>query len=283
MSHPKRWVHRRGALDLERPVVMGVLNRTPDSFSDGGLFLDEETAIARAEAMARDGAGIIDLGGESTRPGADPVDPEEEAARIVPLVRALRERTDVVLSVDTRRASVAEAALAAGADVINDVSALRDPRMAGVVVAAGAGLVLMHMRGTPRTMQIAPHFDDVAAEVVEELRPPLQAATDAGIAPDRIVVDPGIGFAKGFDHNLELISRLRELRTLGHPMLLGVSRKAFLGALLGGVPPERRDVATAAACICGLYGGARIFRVHDVALVTEALTVADAIRTAGGP
>ncbi len=281
MTVPERWLHRRGELRLSRPILMGVLNLTPDSFSDGGRFLGPERALARATEMVREGAALIDVGGESTRPGSEPVAPEEEAERVVPILRLLRAELDVPLSIDTRRAVVAEAALEAGADIVNDVSALGDPRMAEVVAASRAGLVLMHMRGTPRTMQQDPRYDDVAAEVTRELEEALQRALEAGIAPDRIVVDPGIGFAKGFDHNLELISRLNELRQLGRPILLGVSRKAFLGALLGGAPPERRAVATAAACIAGLYAGARIFRVHDVAIVAEALTVAEAIREAG--
>jgi dihydropteroate synthase len=182
--------------------------------------------------------------------------------------------------VDTRKARVARAALEAGADVVNDVSALRDPEMAVVVAESGAGLVLMHMRGTPKTMQADPRYDDVVGEVTDELRVALDAAVAAGIDPERVVVDPGIGFAKSQRHNLELLGGLAGLGRLGRPVMLGVSRKAFLGAILGGAPPEERAVATAAACVAGLLAGARIFRVHDVRPVREALRVAEAIRCA---
>lgn len=272
-----RWDHRSGAFDLGRPLLMGVLNITPDSFSDGGRFLDPAGALARAEAMVAQGAGLIDIGGESTRPGAVPVAPEEEAARVVPVIRALRAHSDVPISIDTRRAAVAAAALEAGADVVNDVSALADPEMAAVVAKAGAGLVLMHMRGTPATMQDDPRYADVAAEVATALEARMAVAVAAGVPPERITLDPGIGFGKTQAHNLELIARLPELRRLGRPIVLGVSRKAFLGALLGGVPPDGRAVATAAACVVGLARGASIFRVHDVATVMQALRVGAAI------
>jgi len=274
------WGHRRGAFDLRRPLIMGVLNVTPDSFSDGGHYLDPEIAVERAAAMVAEGAGIVDIGGESTRPGAVPVDPAEEVARVVPVVRLLRSRLEVPVSIDTRRAEVARAALDAGADIVNDVSALRDPAMARVVAESGAGLVLMHMRGTPATMQDDPVYDDVASDVARELGSRLAVAQAAGIALERVVVDPGIGFGKTYSHNLELIARLDVLARLGRPILLGPSRKAFLGALLGGAPAAERAVATAAACVVGWLNGARIFRVHDVRTVWEALRVADAIRTA---
>jgi dihydropteroate synthase len=276
----ERWVTRSGTLPLRDPLVMGILNVTPDSFSDGGRYREPERALRRAEEMVAQGAAVLDVGGESTRPGAEPVAPEEELARVLPVIRRLRSRLDVPLSIDTRRAAVARAALAEGADIVNDVSALGDPEMAAVVADAGAGLVLMHMRGTPRTMQAGPAYADVAEEVRAELEQALRRARAAGIAEERIVVDPGIGFGKTGRHNLELIARLDVLARLGRPILLGVSRKAFLGDLLGGAPPEARVMGTAAACVAGLLRGARIFRVHDVGPVAEALRVAAAVRQA---
>jgi dihydropteroate synthase len=258
---------------------MGILNVTPDSFSDGGLFVDTDVAVQRAEAMVAEGAGLIDVGGESTRPGARPVPVEEEIARLVPVVRAVKQRLGVPVSVDTRHAEVAEVALGEGADIVNDVSALADPRMAGVVAEHGAGLVLMHMRGTPETMQKDPRYGDVVAEVTRDLAAAAASARRAGIAAERIALDPGIGFGKTAKHNLELIARLDSLVGLGHPVLLGASRKAFLGMLTGQAEPSRRGVATAAACVVGLLRGARIFRVHDVRIVNEALQVAEALRT----
>jgi dihydropteroate synthase len=274
------WLLRHERLSLREPLVVGILNVTPDSFSDGGLHASVEGAVRHAMRMVEEGAGMVDVGGESTRPGASPVPPEEEARRVQPVIRRLARELSVPISVDTRRASVARAALAEGASAVNDVTALRDPEMAGVVAGEGAGLVLMHMRGTPRTMQDDPRYDDVAAEVTAELGGACRAAEAAGIDEERVVVDPGIGFAKNFEQNLELLARLSELQRLGRPVMLGVSRKAFLGRLLGGAPPPARAVATAAACVAGLERGARIFRVHDVGPVREALTVAQAIRAA---
>jgi dihydropteroate synthase len=236
--------------------------------------------VAHAERMVREGAQIIDVGGESTRPGAHEVSIEEEAGRVLPVLRAVRRRLDVALSVDTRRAEIARAALEEGADIVNDVSALGDPAMARVVAAAGAGLVLMHMRGTPRTMQVAPVYEDVVREVRESLCSARDAAVAAGVAAERIVVDPGIGFGKTMQHNLALLRGLGTLADDGRPVLLGVSRKAFLGTLLGGVEAEGRDVATAAACALGWVAGARIFRVHDVRSSVQALRVADALHPA---
>jgi dihydropteroate synthase len=265
-------------MSLEEPRVMGILNVTPDSFSDGGAFSEVERAVAHARQMVAEGAALIDVGGESTRPGALPVSEEEECRRVLPVVRRLKEELGVPVTIDTRRASVAREALEAGADAVNDVSALDDPAMGGVVAAFGAGVVLMHMRGTPQSMQSLANYTDVAGEVSRELSGALERALSAGIARESIVVDPGIGFAKTSEQNLELLARLGELKALGWPVLLGVSRKAFLGALLGGVPPEQRDGATAAACVLGLMQGARIFRVHDVRGVREALVVAEAVR-----
>ncbi|MQA89748.1 MAG: dihydropteroate synthase [Gemmatimonas sp.] len=272
------WGHRRGAFDLRRPLIMGILNVTPDSFSDGGRFIDPQHALEQAEAMVAEGADLIDVGGESTRPGAMPIHAAIERQRIIPVVRVLRANLRVPLSVDTRRASVAKAALDEGVDVINDVSALTDPGMARVVADAAAGLVLMHMRGVPATMQDDPVYDDVAADVTAVLRERSTVAVREGIDAERVVIDPGLGFGKTQAHNLELIARLHVLASVGRPILLGPSRKAFLGALLDGAPHESRAVATAAACAIGLMNGARVFRVHDVQIVWEALRVAEAIR-----
>jgi len=274
------WAIRSGELSLREPLIMGILNVTPDSFSDGGRFHEPELALRHAEQMIAEGADLIDVGGESTRPGAEPLNPDQEMERVLPVVRLLSAELDVVISVDTRRASVASAALLEGAHLVNDVSALGDPEMASVVAAQRAGLVLMHMRGTPQTMQSRAEYVDVVSEVASELEQRLALADAAGIPRSRVVVDPGIGFAKRAEHNLQLLGRLSELRRLGRPILLGVSRKAFLGSLLGDIPPEERAVGTAAACVAGLLGGARIFRVHDVRPVRQALSVAEAIREA---
>jgi dihydropteroate synthase len=256
---------------------MGILNVTPDSFSDGGRFRALEPALARAREMAEAGAVLVDVGGESTRPGAGEVPAEEEMERVVPLVEAICREVGVPVSVDTRKAVVAREALAAGAEVVNDVSALGDPEMAGVVADAGAGLVLMHMRGTPEDMQTRTDYADVAEEVARELERPLGRAVAAGVAPGRIVLDPGLGFAKTAAQNLELVARLGVLARLGRPLLLGPSRKSFIGALLGGLPAEERDAGTAGFCVAGLARGARIFRVHDVRAVRHALEVAWAV------
>lgn len=256
---------------------MGILNVTPDSFSDGGRFAAPGRALDRALQLVEAGADVLDVGGESTRPGARPAPAAEELARVLPVVRALKTHLTVPISVDTRKAEVARAALDEGADIINDVSALRDPAMGPVVAESGAGLVLMHMRGDPQTMQQAPQYDDVAGEVAAELEAALHEAEGAGVDPERMVIDPGIGFGKTAEHNLELLARLDELAVLGRPVLLGVSRKAIIGALLGGVPPEQRDVGTAAACVAGFLRGARIFRVHEPGPTRQALAVAAAV------
>lgn len=282
-SASTEWHLRTQRLPLfGEPLVMGILNVTPDSFSDGGLHATRDAAVRRAEAMVAEGAHLLDVGGESTRPGSRPPSAEEELSRVIPVVEALAGRVRVPISVDTRRASVARAALEAGAEVINDVSSLRDPEMAGVVARAGAGIVLMHMRGEPATMQDDPTYEDVVREVGERLESAVRDAEAAGIGPGKIVVDPGIGFGKTAAHNLTLLARLDEIVAIA-PVMIGVSRKGFIGALLGGVPAAERSVGTAAACVVGLLNGARIFRVHDVRLVREALTVAEAIRAARRP
>jgi dihydropteroate synthase len=272
------WRIRDRVMALDRPVVMGILNVTPDSFSDGGRFLDLDDAVRRAREMAVQGADLIDLGGESTRPGSAEVSADEEAARVVPVLRALRDALDLPLSVDTRKATVAREALAAGAQVVNDVSGLADEGMADAVAPSGAGLVLMHMRGTPATMQGLTDYADVVEDVAAELSVSLARADAAGIARERVVLDPGIGFAKTAEQNLQLIASLRRLEArLGRPVLLGASRKAFIGALLGGVPAAERDAGTVGACVAGLARGARLFRVHDVRGARQALDVAWAV------
>jgi dihydropteroate synthase len=279
---PSTWRIRGQTLSLERPLVVGILNVTPDSFSDGGRWTEPAAALERARRMVDEGADMLDVGGESTRPGAAPVSAEEEMARVLPVLRAILADLRVPISIDTRKAAVARAALDAGAHVVNDISALGDPAMAATVAASDAGVVLMHMRGTPETMQSLTGYGDVAEEVAAELEPALARAARAGIDAGRIVVDPGIGFAKTAGQNLELIARLEVLGgRLGRPVLLGVSRKAFVGALLGGAPAEARDAGTVGACVAGLARGARIFRVHEVRAARQALDVADAVFRAG--
>jgi dihydropteroate synthase len=273
------WTVRGRTLSLAEPLIMGVLNVTPDSFSDGGRFIEPAAAVAHAERMVADGAGVIDVGGESTRPGARPVPEDEEAARVLPVIRLLRRALAVPISVDTRKASVARSAIDAGADIINDVSALGDPFMSGVVVDSGAGLVLMHMRGVPESMQLSPRYDDAASEVAAELDVARDRALSAGVPDDSIALDPGIGFGKTAGHNLVLMNNLDRITALGRPVMIGVSRKAFIGTLLGGADAGSRLMGTVAACVAGLMGGARIFRVHDVSPVRDALLVAEAIRT----
>jgi len=257
--------------------LMGIVNVTPDSFSDGGAFLDPERAVEHALALACEGADILDVGGESTRPGSLPVPADEELARVLPVIRKLRPRTGVLISVDTTKSAVARAALDAGADIVNDTSALRDdPEMAAVVARSGAAVVLMHMKGTPRTMQEAPHYDDLVGEIRSFLAARCRAAEAAGIAAERIIVDPGIGFGKTAEHNLALIERLDAFRDLGRPLCVGFSRKAFIGRVLG-LPPGERLEGTIAAAVLSVSRGAEILRVHDVGPVARAVRMAEAI------
>jgi dihydropteroate synthase len=255
-------------------LVMGVVNVTPDSFSDGGRFLDARTAIAHGRVLAGEGADLLDVGGESTRPGAAPVEAAEEAERVVPVVEALAPHTRV--SIDTTKASVARAALAAGATFVNDVSALRfDPELAGVVADAGVDCCLMHMRGEPRTMQDDPRYDDVVSDVKAHLEERVAFALGAGIDEARIHLDPGIGFGKTGEHNLELLRRLDEIAALGFPLVVGTSRKGFLGRLTGRDVDDRVP-GTIATNVLAFERGASIFRVHDVAPVRDALIVSAA-------
>lgn len=265
----------------ERTFVMGILNVTPDSFSDGGRFLASDAAVDHAVRMVADGADVIDVGGESTRPGSDPVSVEEETARVVPVVAALAGAVpDTPISIDTRKAAVAAAALDVGATIVNDVSAGGDPEMFPLVAGRGAGIVLMHMKGEPKTMQETAAYRDVVAEVREHLRERVEAARAAGIEPERIAVDPGIGFGKELEHNLELIRRIDALTELGRPVLVGPSRKRFLGTILN-VPEDRRVEGTIAAVVWMVSRGANLVRVHDVLEVVRAVRVADAIAGSG--
>ena len=256
--------------------LMGVVNVTPDSFSDGGLYLDPEAAIGHGRELAVAGAEILDLGGESTRPGADPVGEEEELRRVVPVVQGLQ-GTGAQISVDTSKAAVAAAALDAGAEIVNDVTALRgDPDMASVCAERGATVVLMHMLGDPRTMQRDPRYDDVVNDVKAFLGARLEAAVAAGIDEDRVWLDPGIGFGKTGAHNMELLRRLGELRELGRPLVVGTSRKSFIGKVDGSDAAHRLG-GTIASSVLAAAEGAEVLRVHDVAEVRQALTVATAI------
>ena len=254
--------------------VMGVVNVTPDSFSDGGQFDDAEQAIAHGRRLAAEGAAIVDVGGESTRPGAEPVPVEEELRRVVPVVEGLADAARV--SIDTMKLPVAQAAVEAGATYVNDVTAFRhDPDMAGFVADRGLDCCLMHMLGEPRTMQIDPRYDDVVSDVKAFLEERMRFAVDAGVPEERIQLDPGIGFGKTLEHNLELLARLDELTDLGRPIVIGTSRKTFIGKLTGRDVTERLH-GTVATCVIALERGARVFRVHDVAAVVDALTVAAA-------
>jgi dihydropteroate synthase len=263
-----------------RALVMGIVNVTPDSFSDGGRFVATEAALAHALDLVGQGADLLDVGGESSRPGAEPISLDEELRRVLPVVRGLAGRVAVPVSVDTAKAAVADACLAAGAHVINDITALRgDADMSRVVAARRAGVVLMHMQGTPPTMQLAPRYEDVVAEVVRFLEERLHAATAAGIGAGQVVLDPGIGFGKTTEHNLELLARLGELRALGRPVVLGVSRKGFLGKVLGGRGLEDRPAGSlAAACHAVARGAAQVVRAHDVRATRDAVTLLAALR-----
>jgi dihydropteroate synthase len=257
---------------------MGILNVTPDSFFDGGRRDSAVQAIADGVAMAASGADIIDIGGESTRPGAQPLSQAEELARVLPVVRGLRREVGLPISIDTYKSNIARAALEAGADIVNDISALRsDPAMTSLVATEKVPVVLMHMQGTPRTMQIEPRYGDVTREVRDFLAAQLYEGMDAGIAPEMIILDPGIGFGKTIDHNLQLLRTLPVLAALGQPLLVGVSRKAFIGKILNLEAADRLEGSLAAA-VAAVLAGANILRVHDVAETSKALRVTDAIR-----
>jgi dihydropteroate synthase len=258
---------------------MGVVNVTPDSFSDGGRFLDTQSAVEHCRRLAAEGADILDVGGESSRPGAADVPADEEVGRVVPVIEAAAARLDVPISVDTSKADVARAALEAGAAMINDVTAGSDPAMFALAAERGVPIVLMHMQGTPRTMQKAPRYDDVVGEVIRFLAARADAASGAGVRPERVIVDPGIGFGKTVEHNYEILARLGELGALGRPVLVGPSRKSFIGATLG-VETGERLLGTAAAVAACVLGGAHIVRVHDVAEMRQVCDIVDAVRRA---
>jgi dihydropteroate synthase len=263
------------------PVLMGVLNVTPDSFSDGGEFFASDRAVAHAASLLDEGARIVDVGGESTRPGSDPVSPQEELKRVVPVVqRILADRPEAVVSIDTYRASTAEAALDAGARIVNDVTALSHPKMAELVAERGSPVVLMHMRGEPKSMQQDPCYEDVVREVRDFLAGRAERAMRAGVDEESIVLDPGIGFGKTLEHNLALLNRLDALVELGFPVLVGASRKSFLGKIGGSSDPKDRLFGTVATNVLAYERGVTLFRVHDVCANKEALAVAAAIRGA---
>ncbi len=262
----------------ERTLIMGAINVTPDSFSDGGLFLEPEAAITHAFAMERAGADIIDLGGESTRPGSEFLSAEEEWRRIQPVLEGLKGKLRIPISVDTYKSKVAAAALEAGAEIVNDVSGLRlDPQLSRVVSRFRAGLVLMHMRGTPKTMQAEPFARSVLQDVRRGLKQSVSRALAAGVKRSRILLDPGIGFGKSVEQNCELIRELNQIAALGFPVLIGTSRKSFIGKLLDGAPPDQRQWGTAATVAASVLCGAHLVRVHDVREMRDVVRLSDAI------
>ena len=273
------WRTSRRTFDLaDRGLIMGIVNVTPDSFSDGGHFARTDDAVAHALRLSDEGADILDIGGESTRPGAAAVTVEDELRRVIPVIEKLAGKTAAALSIDTSKAAVARAAAAAGAEIINDVTALQgDNDMPRVAAESGCAVVLMHMQGTPRTMQLNPHYNDVVAEVAEYLAQRVAAARAAGIGPERIAIDPGIGFGKTVEHNMQLITGLGRFAALGHPVLLGASRKSFLATLAHCADVEDRDLRTAVLTALGYGFGARLFRVHAVHPNLQALRLAEAL------
>ncbi|QDU21225.1 dihydropteroate synthase [Urbifossiella limnaea] len=282
---PRVWVCRGHQFTIgPRPLVMGIVNVTPDSFSDGGRFLDPAAAIDHGLALAAEGANILDIGGESTRPGAPAVSGADELARVLPVVAGLAKRAALPLSVDTTKAEVARRCMYAGASIINDVSGLTaDADMPGVVAATGAGVVVMHMQGTPRTMQQNPVYGDVVGEVAGYLEARLHALAAVGISPDAVCLDPGIGFGKTLDHNLTLLAHLDAVAALGRPVCLGVSRKKFIGTLCGREPADRAAGSLAVATIAAARGTAQVLRVHDVAATRDAVVLLAAINRARRP
>lgn len=263
-------------VDLHKPLVMGIINTTPDSFSGDGIHGDAEEAIRSGIRMMDQGAYLLDVGGESTRPNAQSISPEEELGRVGPVVQRLSARYPGRVSIDTMKPEVADRALDMGAVILNDVGGFRDPRMIEVAANHGATVIVMHMQGTPRTMQLSPSYEDVVSEIVEFLVERIDALEGAGVDPDRIMVDPGIGFGKDLAHNLEILARLREFRTIGKPLVIGVSRKAFIGRI-SGLPPDQRLGGSISAALMAAREGADILRVHDVLHTSTALKVMQAI------
>ena len=265
----------------DKTQIMGVLNITPDSFSDGGSFFDSQSAVRHAHYLIENGADILDIGGESTRPGAAAVPLEEELRRTIPVIQAVSRSAHIPISIDTYKAEVARRAIDAGAAIVNDISGLRfDPEMPEVVAEYGVPAIVMHIKGTPKNMQEHPVYEALIPEIMDYLRYSIMLAADAGIPEDRIIIDPGIGFGKTFDHNLAIIKNLKEFTLLGRPVAIGVSRKAFIGKLLGGAPPEARMEGTAAAVAVSILNGANIVRIHDVREMAKVVKVADAIKRA---
>ena len=261
----------------ERTWIMGILNVTPDSFSDGGRYLDAKRAIDYAHQMIEEGADIIDIGGESSRPGALPVSTNEELTRVLPVIEALVNGTDALISIDTYKPAVARNALQAGAHIVNDITALGDADMAGVVAGMGAGLILMHMKGVPRTMQRSPVYQDLIPEILTFLRHRIDKAQGEGVCPDRIIIDPGIGFGKTTEHNLKILRSLDLFRSLDKPILIGTSRKAFIGKILNLPNPDDRLEGTAATVAWAIAHGADVVRVHDVKTICQVARMIDAI------
>lgn len=263
----------------KKTYIMGILNVTPDSFSDGGLYFDKSIAIKRAIQMVEDEADIIDIGGESTRPGSEPVTIEEELRRVIPVIEALAKEIGIPISIDTYKSEVAKRALDVGASIINDISGLRfDPEMVRVVSEYKVPVVIMHIKGTPKNMQVNPIYEALIPEIIDYLRVSIRLAMNSGIPEDKIIIDPGIGFGKTFDHNLEIINKLREFTFLEKPILIGPSRKAFIGKILGDVPVTDRLEGTAAAVAISIMNGANIIRVHDVKEMVRVAKIADAIK-----
>ena len=266
----------------KKTLLMGILNVTPDSFSDGGLFFEREKAVARGLEMAEEGADFIDVGGESTRPGTTPLPQEEELRRVIPVIESLSQKTEVPISIDTYKAAVAKEAIQAGAELINDISGLHfDPDLAEVAAKEEIPIILMHIRGSPQTMQTNVHYDSLLSEILQSLRDSIQKAEFAGVDPDQILVDPGIGFGKTVEHNLLILKHLSEFRILGKPLLLGTSRKSFIGRILKVEDISERLEGTLASTVIGALNGAHIIRCHDVMQAKRAVSVADAIRLAG--
>lgn len=266
----------------DRTYVMGVLNVTPDSFYDKGRFFDQKKAVKHALDMERDGADIIDVGGESTRPGASDIGAKEELRRVVPVIRAISKKVKATISIDTRKAEVALAALKAGASIVNDVSALNaDPCMAGVVAKYRAGIILMHMKGEPKDMQASPRYADAVRDIIKSLKKAIALAKRAGIKDDKIIIDPGIGFGKTTEHNLEILHSLKDFKKLGYPLCVGTSRKSFIGKILGSEDPEDRLAGSLATAAVSAMNGANIIRAHDVAYTRQVLKIVDSITGAG--
>jgi dihydropteroate synthase len=272
---------RRKPRFKDKTYVMGILNVTPDSFSDGGMFFEPDAAVKRGIEIAREGADIIDVGGESTRPGALGVSVDDEIGRVVPVIEGLAKKIDIPISIDTRKSETAEAAVKAGASIINDVSGLRDDeRIASVAARHGAMLIVMHMKGTPADMQIAPEYKDLIGEISEGLRASVSKALAAGVLKENIIIDPGIGFGKTAEHNLEILSRLGEFKRLGYPVCAGTSRKSFIGKVLDLPGTDDRLIGSIATAVIAAMNGADILRAHDVLQTRQAVFMTDAVKRA---